>query len=182
MAALAESPAMNRKTTFAPAPDPTPGFPTPAMLADAGDPPNGTALTEEECLALETSFAAEWVGGRLSYLPMASEVHQRIVGFFYDWLRHSARAAGHTPMVLFAPFYVRVPNRLREPDLVMLLDKDDPRRGPQRWDGADLAVGKSSRRTTRTATWWKSAASTPRPASRNTGSSTPAPGTGASPC
>lgn len=177
MDALAEPPATLRKTTHA---LPTPGFPTSAMLADAGDPPDGTKMTEEECLTLETTFAAEWVDGRLSYLPMASEIHQDIAGFFYDLLRAEGKRAGYRPKVLFAPFFVRVLNRLREPDLVMLLNRDDLRRGPQRWDGADLAVEIVSPDDPNR-DLERSAASTPRPAFRSTGSSTLAPATAASP-
>ena len=116
------------------------GFPTPDMLAGAGDPPDGLAISREDCLALETAHPVEWVDGRLSYLPMTTESHQIISGFFYDLLRSAAKAAGHDAIVIYAPFFVEVPHRLREPDLVMLLDRSDPRRGDAKWTGADLAV------------------------------------------
>ena len=120
---------------------PAPGFPTPAMLAAAGDPPDGTPLSEAECLARFTRHAAEYVDGRLSYLPMASEIHQTIALFLWETLRDAARDRGHDPKSLVAPFFLRIPNaNKREPDVVMLLDKHDPRRGPQEWSGADLAV------------------------------------------
>ena len=146
MPALAESPAPPgiaemEAYAFEPEPiGPRPGFPTAAMLAAVGDPPDGTFLTEEQALTLATEFAFEWVDGRLSYLPMATEVHQRIVIFFLDVLRQAARGRGHDPVTLVAPFFVRVPNRMREPDVVMLLSKTDPRRDSARWDGADVAV------------------------------------------
>ena len=145
MSALAEPPAPEAAAVeafaFEPEPiGPRPGFPTPEMLADLGDPPDGTFLTEAQALTLETEFAFEWIDGRLSYLPMATEIHQRIVLFLYEALRNAARDRGHDPIALVAPFFVRVPNRMREPDVVMLLSKADPRRSNARWDGADVAV------------------------------------------
>lgn len=145
MPALAEPPAPEAAAaeafTFEPEPiGPRPGFPTPAMLAAVGDPPDGTFLTEAQALTLATAFAFEWIDGRLSYLPMATESHQRIVLFFYEALRDAARDQGHDAIALVAPFFVRVPNRMREPDVVMLLSKADPRRSNARWDGADVAV------------------------------------------
>lgn len=71
---------------------------------------------------------------------MPTERRQRIALFLWESLRNAARERGYDPVSILAPFFVRVPNRLREPDVVLLLDKADPRRRNECWDGADVAV------------------------------------------
>ena len=117
------------------------GFPTPAMLAEAGDPPDGAPMTRAQFRDFEPKYLAELVDGRISYLPMASRTHQRAAIFFLDLLRAEAKRLGHAPEVLIAPFDLSIPNaNVREPDVVMLLDRDDPRNREHGWAGADLAV------------------------------------------
>lgn len=87
-----------------------------------------------------TRCLVELTNGRIEVLPMPTEAQQRIVlclyRAFYAFL--AARALG---LVLVAPLRLRVrPGSYREPDLLLLLDVNDPRRGPRYWTGADLVV------------------------------------------
>ena len=110
------------------------------MLAAVGDPPEGTLISEADYERLVTEFRTEWVGGRLEYLPMNSDLHHAIAGFFYRRLFAHLEAAGFSPAVRFAGVSVRVPHRLREPDVMALLDGDDSRRTAMVWNGADLVA------------------------------------------
>ena len=110
------------------------------MLAAVGDPPEGTAISEAEYEKLVTEYRTEWVGGRLEYLPMNSDLHHAIAGFLYRRLYGHLEDGGFTPAVRFAGVGVRVAHRLREPDVLVLLDRDDPRWTPMAWAGADLVV------------------------------------------
>ena len=71
---------------------------------------------------------------------MPTEAHQLIVQFlflrFYQYLQDHQRGT-----VVFAPIRVKtVDGRFREPDLALLIDRRDPRRGERFWSGADLVV------------------------------------------
>ena len=113
------------------------GFPTPAMLAAVGDPPEGTAISAADYERLVTEFRTEWVGGLLEYLPMNSDRHHAVCGFLYRTLFAFLIGAGYDPAVRFAGVGLRVPTRIRGPDVLALLDGDDPRRTRVAWAGAD---------------------------------------------
>ena len=110
------------------------------MLAAVGDPPEGTVLSEVDYERLVTEYRTEWVGGRLEYLPMNSDPHHSMMMFLLDAVRDHLRGAGFSPCVRPAGIGVRVPHRIREPDLVALLDEDDPRRTRMAWTGADFVA------------------------------------------
>ena len=128
----------------APAPAPATqfvgGFPSPAMLAAAGDPPEGTVIPGVDYERLVTEFRTEWVGGRIEYLPMNSDEHHSILTFLLDAVRDHLK--GRTPAACVRPAGIglRVPHRVREPDVIALLDGNDPRRTPMAWTGADLVI------------------------------------------
>jgi Uma2 family endonuclease len=87
-----------------------------------------------------TKRLVELSDGYLEVLPMPTEEHQRIVlslyRAFYAFL--AARAMG---IVLVAPLRLLLQTgRYREPDVLLLLSHDDPRRGNTYWSGADLVV------------------------------------------
>ena len=97
--------------------------------------------TEEQYLALTnyTKQLIEFTDGTIEGLPMPTDNHQTIVAFLYDLLRAIVGRSGGK--VLFAPLRVRVrPGKLREPDILMLLNASDPRRQGAYWLGADLVV------------------------------------------
>ena len=120
-----------------------PSFPTAAMLADLGDPPEGTPVTAEEYARTVTEFAREWVDGRLRYLPFATESERFAAVALLDALRSAVRRVGG--VVTFKKFHVRTPGGFRSPDVLALLDATDSRRGPDPararwWEGADIVM------------------------------------------
>jgi Uma2 family endonuclease len=97
--------------------------------------------TEEQYLRLtdQTNCFIEFTEGYVEVLPMPTRKHQAISRFlFLDLLAFVQRLGG---TVFYAPLRVRVaPGRFREPDLVLLLDVNDPRNQDAFWLGADLVV------------------------------------------
>ncbi len=95
--------------------------------------------TESEYLELDTNNLLEFKNGKLVVLPMPNELHQTIAGMFLNLLINwSPRGK-----VMFAPFKVKLKmasGEYREPDVVYLMDRNDPRRGPEFWTGADLVI------------------------------------------
>ena len=70
---------------------------------------------------------------------MPTQRHQGILAQLFLLLRPLIVARGG--MVYFAPLRLRLgERRFREPDLLALLDADDPRAGNDYWRGADLVV------------------------------------------
>ena len=115
--------------------------PTPAMLRAVDDPADGTPLTEAAFDRLVTEFHAELVDGRLDYLPMPDDLHARIVRHLRWLLENVLRADWPGAALAGQDITVRPPTgRGRIPDLVILLNGDDPRRGSARWTGADLCM------------------------------------------
>ena len=116
------------------------GTPPPALTDSVGDPPQGTPMTREEFLARSFEFRAEWVDGRLDYLPMPRSLHARLAARIYDLLRDHLREVKPDANLVGMGARVRCPNRSRDPDAALLLDGDDPREQPEEWLGADLVV------------------------------------------
>lgn len=97
------------------------------------------AWSEEDFIALDTNHMVEFSHGRLEVLPMPSDTHQSIVGILYTVLFAFAQQIGG--VVRFAPLRLRLwPGKIREPDVMLLRDANDPRRREAHWDGADLVV------------------------------------------
>jgi Uma2 family endonuclease len=72
-------------------------------------------------------------------LPMPTRKHQAMSRFLFLAFFSFVQSLGST--VFYAPLRVRVaPGRFREPDLVLLLDVNDPRNQNAFWLGADLVV------------------------------------------
>ncbi|HZO30634.1 MAG TPA: Uma2 family endonuclease [Chloroflexota bacterium] len=97
--------------------------------------------TEEQYLALtnQTNNLIEFTDGTIEVLPMPTSSHQVILLLLYDLFR--AIVARQGGKVLVAPLRLRVrPGKLREPDILMLLDAADPRYQDAYWLGADLVV------------------------------------------
>ena len=85
-------------------------------------------------------LAPELVDGRLEFLPMPTDAHQQLVGFLYLALLTFVQAKP-TGVVPFPPLRVRIrPRRVREPDVLFLLDRNKHKRHNQAWDGADLIM------------------------------------------
>jgi Uma2 family endonuclease len=97
--------------------------------------------TEEQYLRLtdQTNHFVEFTEGHIEVLPMPTRKHQAISRFLFLALLTFVQPLGGT--VFYAPLRVRVvPGRFREPDLVLLLDINDPRNQNAFWLGADLVV------------------------------------------
>ena len=97
------------------------------------------AWSEHEFMELETNRLVEFSHGRLEVLPMPTDMHQAIVGFLYTVFLAFVQQTGGT--VRFTPLRLRLwPGKIREPDIMVLLDSNDPRRQDIYWTGADLVV------------------------------------------
>ncbi len=97
--------------------------------------------TSEQYLRItdNNNWLLEFTDGKLEVLPMPTEQHQAIVGFLYVTLL--AFLQRHRGKVFFAPLRMQVrEGKFREPDLLLLLDAQDPRRQNAYWLGADMVV------------------------------------------
>jgi Uma2 family endonuclease len=97
--------------------------------------------TEEQYLRLtdQTNRFIEFTEGSVEVLPMPTRKHQAISRFLFLAFLSFVQRLGGT--VFYAPLRVRVaPGRFREPDLVLLLDVNDPRNQNAFWLGVDLVV------------------------------------------
>ena len=97
--------------------------------------------SEEDYLWLtdSTNRLIEFTNGRIEVLPMPTDYHQAISAYLYMALLTFITPIGGK--IFYAPLRVRVKARkFREPDLLLLLSADDPRRHNRFWDGADLVV------------------------------------------
>ena len=108
--------------------------------------PDGTACSEHDYLTrYNASAGAEYVDGRIRLLPMPSRRHQCVNKFLFRTFDDFVREELPGAEVHFAGLRVRVPDgrggsRFREPDLLLLLDRDDPRAHDTHFDYADLCV------------------------------------------
>jgi Uma2 family endonuclease len=96
--------------------------------------------TVEEYLQLDTNRLIEFTDGFLEFLPMPEEIHFYVQQFIFaaveEFLKRRGKGAA-----LYAPFKIRVrPAAFREPDVCVLLDENDRRRGRKYWAGADMVI------------------------------------------
>lgn len=81
----------------------------------------------------------ELTDGYIEVLPMPTDQHQGISGLFYSEFRAFLAPLGG--VVRYAPLRLRLRiGKIREPDLLLLLDRNDPRRTDGYWLGADLVL------------------------------------------
>ena len=81
----------------------------------------------------------EFSDGVIEILPMPTDKHQAILRFLFRLFDVLMLRTGGT--VFFAALRLQVaPQKFREPDLLLLLAADDPRRQNRYWLGADLVV------------------------------------------
>ena len=87
----------------------------------------------------QTNRLIEYTDGVIEVLPMRTKYHQAISKLLFLALLAVAQRIGGD--VFYAPLRVQVrPGKFREPDLLMVLDKDDPRAQDEFWLGADLVM------------------------------------------
>jgi Uma2 family endonuclease len=106
-----------------------------ALLPEQGE------WSEEAYLWLTnyTNRLVEFTDGRIEVLPMPTEKHQAILKYLFLAFYTFVEQLGGT--VFFAALRLRLKTgKFREPDLLLLLSADDPRRGDAYWTGADLVL------------------------------------------
>ena len=81
----------------------------------------------------------EFTDGRVEGLPVPTDVHQSVLLFLHALLRAWLRPRGGVVMVSGMRMRVRE-GKFREPDVLLLRDRSDPRRQNRYWLGADLVV------------------------------------------
>ncbi len=97
--------------------------------------------TDEMYLRLtqQTNNLIEFTDGDIEALPMPTRKHQRILALLYGLFLKLVHPQGGE--VLFAALRMQIrPGKFREPDLLLLLDKRDPRNQEEYWLGADLVL------------------------------------------
>jgi Uma2 family endonuclease len=97
--------------------------------------------TEEQYLLLSegSSRLLEFTDGSIEVLPMPTDRHQVISRFLLFALFTVVQRLGGT--VLYAPLRLQIrKGKYREPDLLLILDANDPRRQNAYWLGADLVI------------------------------------------
>lgn len=97
--------------------------------------------TEQQYIRLgeQTSRLIEFTDGVLEVLSMPTSKHQLIIGFLYRMLYSLLEQRGG--IVAFAPLPLQLrPGKYREPDVLLLLDRADPRFQDSFWLGADLVI------------------------------------------
>ncbi len=97
--------------------------------------------TEAQYLKLtdQANHLIEFTDGVIEVLPMPTREHQKILASLYRRLFAFIEAL--CGIVLFAPLRVQIrPGKFRGPDLIVLLDEQDPRNQDAFWLGADLVV------------------------------------------
>lgn len=97
--------------------------------------------TEAQYLKLsnQTNHLIEFSDGTIEVLPMPTRSHQLIVRWLFLALYNFLQTRGG--LVLFAPLRLQIrPGKQREPDLLLILDRNDPRNQEAFWLGADLVI------------------------------------------
>ena len=83
----------------------------------------------------------EFTDGRVEVLPMPTDTHQVILLFLYRLLHAHVRESTRRGVVVTSGLRMRVrEGKFREPDLLLLRDRSDPRRQERFWLGADLVA------------------------------------------
>jgi Uma2 family endonuclease len=90
-------------------------------------------------LTNRTNRLIEFSDGYIEVLPMPTQKHQAISQYlFLAFLAFVQRLGG---VIFYAPLRIRLKSgKFREPDLMLVLNANDPRCHNEYWDGADLVV------------------------------------------
>ena len=103
-------------------------------------PPQGTWSDEAYLWLTDHSRRPiEFTDGCVEELPMPTDTHQAILAFLYRLFHDYLRPRGG--VVMFSALRMRIrEGKFREPDLLLLRDRSDPRRRDRYWLGADLVA------------------------------------------
>ena len=109
------------------------------LLCDALPPQGAWSEGGYLWLTNQSRRLIEFTDGRLEELPVPTYTHQAILLFLNDIFRAAVHNFGGVVMV--APLRMRIrEGKFREPDLLLLRDRNDPRCQDRYWLGADLVV------------------------------------------
>ena len=86
-----------------------------------------------------TNRLIEFTDGHIQELPIPTSTHQAVLAFLYRLFHDYLKPRGGVVMIAALRMRVRE-GKYREPDLLMLRDRSDPRRQDRYWLGADLVV------------------------------------------
>ena len=103
-------------------------------------PPQG-AWSDEDYLWLTDRCRRliELTDGHVQELPRPTSMHQAVLAFLHVVFRAYVKPRGG--VVLFSALRLRIRDgKFREPDLLLLRDRSDPRCQDRYWPGADLVV------------------------------------------
>ena len=90
-------------------------------------------------LTERTNRLIEFTDGYVETLPMPTATHQIVLAALYDLFKPYVKA--QNGIVLFSGLRMRVrEGKFRDPDLLLLRDRSDPRNQDRYWLGADLVV------------------------------------------
>ena len=81
----------------------------------------------------------EFTDGRIEELPLPTSTHQAVLLFLYRLLHNYLRPLGGVAMVSGLRMRIRE-GKFREPDVLLLRDRSDPRYQDRYWLGADLVA------------------------------------------
>jgi Uma2 family endonuclease len=97
--------------------------------------------SEEQYLRLTNpvNLPVEFTDGFIEVLPMPTDDHQSMIEFFYRVLYALLQPRGAKVHVASLRIQIH-PGKIREPDLLLLLDAKDRRRQRNFWRGADLVI------------------------------------------
>ena len=110
-----------------------------ALLRDALPPQGAWSDGAYLWLTDHSRRLIEFTDGWLEALPIPTSTHQAVLLFLYDAFR--AYLHGRGGVVMVAPLRMRIrEGKFREPDLLLLRHRDDPRYQDRYWLGADLVV------------------------------------------
>ena len=130
---------MRGRTTEPPPTAPTSQDALATLLCDIL-PPQG-AWSDEAYLWLtdHTNRLIEFSDGCVQELPMPTSIHQLVLAFLFRLFDDYLIPRGG--VVAFSALRLRIrPGKFREPDLLLLLSRKDPRFQNRFWLGADLVV------------------------------------------
>ena len=121
-------------------------IPTLQLILAGQDPPLDLDIlqglwSDEQYLRLtdSTNWLIEFTDGLMEVLPMPTDGHQATSQFLFLALLTFLQPRGG--VVRYSPLRLRVRlGKYREPDLLVLRDRNDPRRANRLWQGADLVL------------------------------------------
>lgn len=102
-------------------------------------PPQGRWTESEYLHYTDGRRGMEFNDGTLEFLPMPTRTHQEVIQLLFLLLLERLGRSGGAAWV--AGIRVRtLPDKIREPDVVAMLDRNDPRAGERVFEGADLVM------------------------------------------